>query len=81
MASIYNDHVPDNRLRFIFSDAVVAIRLAANATLEDIARTLGELPRQRYGDPLAIDVTLESGASAPANPRRSGYAPKQPAMR
>lgn len=71
MASIYSKHMPDNRLRVIFGGAVVAIRLAANATLEDIARTLEELPRQRYGDPLAIDVTLKSGASAPANPWHS----------
>jgi hypothetical protein len=75
MPSIPISHVPDNRLRFIFSDAVVAIRLAANATLEDIARTLGELPRQRYGDPLAIDVTLEPGASVRAN-SRPGSAPR-----
>ncbi|MBE0531763.1 MAG: hypothetical protein IH626_13115 [Rhodospirillales bacterium] len=76
MASIYNNHVPDNRLRFIFNDTVVAVRLAANATFEDIARTLGKLPRQRYGDPLAIDVTLAPDVSVRANARRSGYAPR-----
>jgi len=76
MPSIPISHVPDNRLRFIFNDTVVAVRLAANATFEDIARTLGKLPRQRYGDPLAIDVTLDPGVSAPAEPRRSGYAPR-----
>lgn len=76
MPSNHMAYAPDNRLRFIFSDTVVAVRLAANATLEDVARRLGELPRQRYGDPLAIDVTLERGAQVRANSRRSGYAPK-----
>ena len=76
MPSIPVGHVPDNRLRFIFNDTVVAVRLAANATFEDIARTLGNLPRQRYGDPLAIDVTLEPDVSGRANARRSGYAPR-----
>jgi hypothetical protein len=46
------------RLRFIFGGAVFSFGLAADATFEDIARTLGELSSQRYGDPLAIDVTF-----------------------
>jgi hypothetical protein len=41
---------------------VVSFSLAANATFEDIARTFGELSNQRYGDPVAIDVTLAGSA-------------------
>jgi hypothetical protein len=52
----------DSRLRFVFDDVVVSCRLAADATLEDIARTLAGLPNQRYGMPLAIDVTLSPAA-------------------
>jgi hypothetical protein len=58
MQSVRLYHAEDNRLRFVFDDAVVSFRLAANATFEDIARTLAELAPQHYGDPLAIDVTL-----------------------
>ena len=42
-------------LRFVFDDAVVSFSLAANATFEDIARTLEQLAPRHYGDPLAID--------------------------
>jgi hypothetical protein len=48
----------DSRLRFVFDDVVVSCRLAANATLEDIAWTLAGLSNQHRGVPLAIDVTL-----------------------
>ena len=48
----------DSRLRVVFDDAVVSFGLAVNATFEDIARTMGELSNRRYGDPVAIDVTL-----------------------
>jgi hypothetical protein len=58
MYSLQVDHARDGRLRFVFDDAVVSFSLAANATFEDIARTFGELSNQRYGDPVAIDVTL-----------------------
>jgi len=52
----------DSRLRFVFDDVVVFCRLAANATLEDIAWTLAGLSNQRRGMPLAIDVTLGPAA-------------------
>ena len=52
------DHLHDSRLRLVFSDIVVSFRLATNATLEDIARTLDDFPTWRQGDPLAIDITL-----------------------
>jgi hypothetical protein len=54
------DHAENSLLRFIFSDRVVSFSLAASVTLEEIARTLGELTNQGYGDPVAIDVTLGS---------------------
>jgi hypothetical protein len=54
------DNAGDSRLRFVFGDTVVSSSLAANATFEDVARTLGELSNERYGNPVAIDVTLGS---------------------
>ncbi len=56
--------VPKHRLRVTYSDTTVSLTLAANATFEDIARTLDELPNQRYGGPLAIDVTLRAASHA-----------------
>jgi hypothetical protein len=52
------DHTSDNRLKFVFDDAVVSCGLAADATGEDIARTLGTLAPMHFGDPVAIYVTL-----------------------
>jgi hypothetical protein len=48
----------DSRLRVVFVDAVVSFSLAAYAIFEDIARRMSELSNRRYGDPIAIDVTL-----------------------
>ena len=62
MQPVHLDHAEDGRLRFVFDDAVVSLRLAANATFEDIARTLEELAPQHYGGPLAIDVTVGAAA-------------------
>jgi len=58
MQHIQPDPACGSRLRFVFSDAVVSLSLPADATFEDIARNLGELAPTRYGDPVAIDVTL-----------------------
>jgi hypothetical protein len=58
MQPIQVDHAGDNRLRFVFDDAVVSLNLAAHATFEDIAWTLGELAQQHCSNPLAIDVTF-----------------------
>ncbi len=51
-------HADDSRLRFVFSDAVVSLNLAADATFEDIAWSLRGLKAARHGNPLAIDVVL-----------------------
>jgi hypothetical protein len=56
-------HIPahnarDSRLRFVFSDAVVSLNLAADATFEDVAWSLRDLKAARHGHPLAIDVVL-----------------------
>jgi hypothetical protein len=58
MQSIQVDHAGDNRLRFVFDDAVVSFNLAAHATFEDVAWTLGELAQEHHINPLAIDVTF-----------------------
>lgn len=60
MQPIQVDHATDSRLRFVFNDTVVSSVLAADATFGEVARTLGKLSRKRYGNPVAIDVTLGS---------------------
>jgi hypothetical protein len=46
------------RLRFVFSDGVISLTLATDATFEDIARNLDDLAARHCGKPAAIDVTL-----------------------
>ncbi len=58
MYPIRMDNAGANRLRFVFDDAVVSFRLAAEATFEDIAQTFGELAPRHHGNPVVIDVTL-----------------------
>ena len=57
------DHSGESRLRFVFHDAVVSMNLAADATLEEVARRLSELSSRRHRNPVAIDVTLGFGGS------------------
>jgi len=54
----------DSRLRFVFSDRVVSLSLAADATFEDIARALGEFSNPEYRNPVSIDVTLSPASRA-----------------
>lgn len=72
------DHSQESRLRIVFSDTVVSFALATHATVEDIARTLGELSSQRYGPPVAIDITLSPasrGARRRPTARQTDFAP------
>ena len=73
MQSIQVDHSGESCLRFVFNDAVVSLSLAADATFGEIARTLSELSRRRYGNPVAIDVTLGSGAATERCGSRLAY--------
>ena len=65
------DHAGDSRLRFIFDDAVISFSLAAHATFEDIARTLGELAQDHNINPLAIDVTFAAPTRINRNEKRA----------
>jgi hypothetical protein len=58
MQPIGAGHANEARLRFVFNGKVVSYRVAPDTTFGDIAGTLGKLPRRRYGNPLAIDVTF-----------------------
>jgi len=56
MQFIHAERVVGSRLRVVFSDAVVSLAFAGDATLEDIAWALDELAPLHPGDPVAIDV-------------------------
>lgn len=60
----------DSRLRVVFDDAVVSLRLAPDATLVDVARALGALTPRHPGGPLSVDVRF----AAPAGSAASGEA-------
>jgi predicted membrane-bound spermidine synthase len=60
MQSVQHDRVADSRLQIIFDDAVVSLRLATDATFEDVARRVDDLTALNFGGLLAIDVTLAS---------------------
>jgi hypothetical protein len=68
MYPIRMDNAGTNRLRFVFDDAVVSFRLAADATFADIAQTFGELAPRHHGSPVGIDVTLGCPPAGPSDP-------------
>lgn len=58
MQPVHVDHARNSRLRFVFDDAVLSCRLAANATFADIAGALGDVASRHDGVPVAVDVTF-----------------------
>jgi|GEM_PF-2029467 hypothetical protein len=75
MQSIQVDHSGESCLRFVFNDSVVSLNLAANATFGEIARTLSGLSSRRYGNPVAIDVTLGCGGATRGRDSQLTYFP------
>ena len=61
MQSVLTDHARDNRLRFVFGSDVVSYHVPADVSFGEIAQALSRLPSQRYGHPLAINLTLSPG--------------------
>ena len=59
MQPIQTEHLGDSHLRLVFHDMEMSFSLAANVTLGEVARTLDEISKQRYGNPVAIFVTLK----------------------
>ncbi|MEO3429601.1 hypothetical protein AAFN88_12120 [Pelagibius sp. CAU 1746] len=68
MPIVYDDRVKESHLRFVFTDAVVSIPLAKDATFQDVARKFRNLRRRNHGDVVSIVVVLkaEEGRSADA---------------
>jgi hypothetical protein len=58
MGYLHTGQATRGQLRLVFGDRVVSRRLGADATLGDVAAALNEIGPQRYGDPIAIDVTM-----------------------
>ena len=58
MQNVCIDRLGDSRLRLIYKDTEMSFLLAANATLGEVARTLDDISKQRFDNPVAIYVTL-----------------------
>jgi hypothetical protein len=71
MLPLRTNSTSDSRLRVVFDDAVVSLRLAPDATLADVARALGELPSRHRSDPVGVDVrfAVPSGSAGPGEAR------------
>lgn len=52
------DRTCESRLRFVFSDEVVAFNLADGLTYGDVALTLEELTGRHDRHPITIDLTV-----------------------
>ncbi len=59
-----NPNRDDARLRFLFDNRVVSIDDALDMTYWELAEALDDL-RERYGDPIAIDLTIRTGQDEP----------------
>jgi len=60
MSIVYHDGVEESHMRFMFTNAVVSLPLADDATFQDVARTYRDLPRRNHGDLVSIVVALKS---------------------
>lgn len=60
-------HAQQNRLRFVFNENVVSFDTTTGVTFGEVASALGRLSSRRYGNPIAIDVTVGSNARCPVN--------------
>jgi len=54
------------RLRVIFADASIALRMPAGSTLADVADWVDDIARQHNGSLLSIDVRMAERRNAPA---------------
>lgn len=74
MPAFRTRHQDDTRLRFVFDNRVVSLDLATDLTYWEVAETLYDL-RERYGDPIAIDVVTGSRPTAPSASSWRGFRP------
>ena len=68
MLPLRTNSTRDSRLRVVFDDMVVSMRLAPNATFGDVARTLGELTPRHPDGPVGVDVRFAFPVGRPARP-------------
>lgn len=59
MPIAHADYVNKSHLRFVFTDAVVSLPLADDATFQDVARTFRDLTRRNRGDAVSIVAVLK----------------------
>lgn len=59
MPIVYVDGVEESHMRFVFTDAVVSLPLADDATFQDVALTCRDLTRRNLGALVSIVVALK----------------------
>lgn len=65
MSVAHANFVKQSHLRFVFTDAVVSLPLADDATFQDVACTFRDLSRMNLGDVVSIVAVLKrNGGSA-----------------
>jgi hypothetical protein len=80
MPKTQTDTARQSLLRVVFDDQVLSFDLAADATLGEIARKLGRLPKRRYGRPIAVDVMLSDCNGMAARAEAAPYPGPTPCM-
>jgi hypothetical protein len=60
MPIVYLDGVKESHMRFVFTDAVVSLPLADDATFQDVALAFRDLTHRSHGDLVSIVVALKS---------------------
>ena len=59
MQAIHANRTEESRLRFVFDGSVMSLNRAVDVTVWEIVEAMDDL-RERYGEPVAIDVTFGS---------------------
>jgi len=66
MQAVHAIRAVESRLRFVFDGSVVSLNRPVDVSVWEIAEAMDDL-RERYGEPVAIDLTL--GSPRPPVPR------------
>ena len=57
----------NSHLKLVFSDKVASFEVAPNATFGEVAQRLRTLSPRRYGDPVAVKLTLVDSTERPVS--------------
>ena len=67
MSFAHANFVKKSHLQFVFTDAVVSLPLADDATFQDVACTFRDLSRMNLGDVVSIVAVLKPNGGSTTN--------------